>query len=94
MQLAPIGVFALVAATAGTISFEELGRLQVYILSYIGTALLLSLFILPGLVSIMTPIPFRRVWSGTQDALITGFRDGQSSNRTASAVSANQRYAR
>ncbi len=76
VQLAPIGVFALVAATAGTISFEELGRLQVYILSYIGTALLLSLFILPGLVSIITPIPFRRVLSGTQDALITAFVTG------------------
>ena len=76
VQLAPIGVFALVAATAGTISFEDLGRLQVYILAYIGAALLLTLFILPGLVSIMTPIPFRRVWSGTQDALITAFVTG------------------
>ena len=76
VQLAPLGVFALVAATAGTISFEDLGRLQVYILSYIGAALLLSLFILPGIVSIMTPIPFRRVWSGTQDALITAFVTG------------------
>lgn len=73
VQLAPIGVFALVGAMAGTISVEELGRLQVYILSYIGAALVLSLFILPGLVSIMTPIPFRRVLSGTQDALITAF---------------------
>jgi len=73
VQLAPIGVFALVGATAGTISLEELGRLQVYILTYIGAALLLSFFILPGIVSIMTPIPFKRVLTGTQDALITAF---------------------
>lgn len=73
VQLAPLGVFALVGAMAGTISVEELGRLQVYILTYIGAALLLSFFILPGIVSIMTPIPFSRVVSGTQDALITAF---------------------
>lgn len=73
VQLAPLGVFALVGAMAGTISVEELGRLQVYILTYIGAALLLTFFILPGIVSIMTPIPFSRVLSGTQDALITAF---------------------
>jgi Na+/H+-dicarboxylate symporter len=73
VRLAPVGVFALVAATAGTISLEELGRLQVYMLTYIGAALLLSFWILPGIVSAMTPIPFRRVISGTQDALLTAF---------------------
>jgi Na+/H+-dicarboxylate symporter/ABC-type amino acid transport substrate-binding protein len=73
VQLAPLGVFALVGAMAGTISVEELGRLQVYILTYIGAALLLSFFILPGIVAIMTPIPFSRVITGTQDALITAF---------------------
>lgn len=73
VRLAPFGVFALVASTAGTLSIEEIGRLQVYLLTYVGAALLLSFFVLPGLVAAMTPIPYRRVLSGTQDVLITAF---------------------
>ena len=73
VRLAPLGVFALVASTAGTMSIEDMGRLQVYLLTYIGAALLLSFWVLPGLVAAMTPIPYRRVLSGTQDALITAF---------------------
>lgn len=73
VRLAPLGVFALVASTAGTMSIEQIGRLQVYLLTYIGAALLLSFWVLPGLVAAMTPIPYRRVLSGTQDALITAF---------------------
>ncbi len=75
-RLAPIGVFALVGAAAGTLDIQELGRLQVYILTYIAAALLLSLWILPGLVSVLTSIPYRRVLSATQDALITAFATG------------------
>jgi Na+/H+-dicarboxylate symporter len=73
VRLAPFGVFALVASTAGTMSLEDMGRLQVYLLTYIGAALLLSFWVLPGLVAAMTPISYRRVLSGTQDALITAF---------------------
>lgn len=38
-QLTPIGVFAIVASAAGTMSLEELGRLQVYLLTYVAMAL-------------------------------------------------------
>jgi ABC-type amino acid transport substrate-binding protein len=75
-RLAPIGVFALVGTAAGTLDVEALGRLQVYIITYICVALLLSFWILPGLVSVITPIPYRRVLSATQDALITAFATG------------------
>ncbi len=33
-KLAPIGVFAIAASTAGTISLDEAGRLQVYLILY------------------------------------------------------------
>jgi hypothetical protein len=36
-------------------SVEALGRVQVYFLLYIGTALLISLWVLPGLVAVLTP---------------------------------------
>jgi Na+/H+-dicarboxylate symporter len=75
-RLAPIGVFALIAAAAGTLDIEQLGRLQVYILTYIGAALLLSFWILPALVGVLTPIPTRRMLSLSQDALVTAFATG------------------
>jgi len=75
-RTAPIGVFALVADAAGTMQVEALGRAQVYLLLYLGAALLLSLWVLPGLISVLTPLPFRRVVGHTQDALITAFATG------------------
>jgi Na+/H+-dicarboxylate symporter len=75
-RLAPIGVFALIASAAGTLDVEALGRLQVYILTYIGAALLLSLWVLPALVGVLTSIEPRRMLSACQDALVTAFATG------------------
>ena len=75
-RLAPIGVFALIASAAGTLDVEALGRLQVYIITYIGAALLLSFWILPALVGALTPIKPRRMMSLCQDALVTAFATG------------------
>src|SRR5512145_3109316 len=76
VRLAPIGVFALIANAAGTMSVEEFGRLQVYIYSYIVVVLFLSFWVIPGLVSALLPISYRRVVSCAQDALITAFATG------------------
>jgi Na+/H+-dicarboxylate symporter/ABC-type amino acid transport substrate-binding protein len=75
-RLAPIGVFALIASAAGTLDVEALGRLQVYILTYIGAALLLSFWVLPALVGVLTPIKPKRLLSVSQDALVTAFATG------------------
>jgi len=55
-RLAPYGVFAITAAAAGTIDVGELARLQVYLVLHSSIALLLSLWILPGLVALLTPL--------------------------------------
>ena len=75
-RAAPIGVFALIAEAAGTMRLEALGRIQVFLLLYIGTALLLTFWILPGLVSALTPLSGRRVLARTQDALVAAFATG------------------
>jgi len=75
-RLAPVGVFALVAAAAGTLSVEDLGRLQVYLLTYIGASLVLCFWVLPGLVTLLTPIRYGRMLAETQDALLTAFATG------------------
>jgi Na+/H+-dicarboxylate symporter/ABC-type amino acid transport substrate-binding protein len=73
VALTPLGVFAIAAVVAGTLSVDELKRLQVYLVSYVGVSLLLSLWVLPGLVAALTPVPYRALISRTRDALVTAF---------------------
>ena len=76
VQLTPYGLFAIAATAAGTLSLEQLGRLQVFLVAYVGVALLVSLWVLPGLVAALTPIRMRDIFSLTRDALITAFVAG------------------
>ena len=76
VQLTPYGLFAIAATAAGTLSLEQLGRLQVFLVAYIGVALLVSLWVLPGLVAALTPIRMRDIFALNRDALITAFVAG------------------
>jgi Na+/H+-dicarboxylate symporter/ABC-type amino acid transport substrate-binding protein len=73
VSLTPYGVFAISAVVAGTLDFATLTRLEVYLVSYIGVSLFLSLWLLPGLVAALTPVPFRAIVSRTRDALVLAF---------------------
>lgn len=76
VRLTPYGLFAIAATAAGSLGIDQLGRLQVYLVTYVGVALLLSLWVLPGLVATLTPIRVREIFSLTRDALITAFVAG------------------
>ena len=71
VRLTPFGLFAIAATTAGTLNIEQLGRLQLYIVTYVAVALLVSLWVLPGLVAALTPVRAREIFSLTRDSLIT-----------------------
>ena len=76
VSLTPYGLFAIAAVAAGTMDVEQLGRLQVYLISYVIMALLLGLWVLPGLVAALTPIRMGQIFRLTRDALITAFVAG------------------
>ncbi len=76
VSLTPYGLFAIAATAAGTLSLEQLGRLQVYLVAYVLVALLISLWVLPGLVAAITPIRARDIFALTRDALLTAFVAG------------------
>jgi len=76
VRLAPLGVLALVGVAAGTMRADEFVRLQVYIYSYVSITLLLSLWVLPGLVMVLMPITYRQLMGAAQKALITVFATG------------------
>jgi Na+/H+-dicarboxylate symporter/ABC-type amino acid transport substrate-binding protein len=76
VRLTPYGLFAVAAVAAGTLALEDLERVQVYLIAYIAISLFLSLWVLPGLVAALTPIPYRAVLNRTRDPLVTAFMTG------------------
>ena len=74
--LAPYGVFAIIASATGTISFAELERLWVYMVTYMIASLLLTFWILPGLVTSLTPFRYKDLVGPIRAALITAFATG------------------
>ena len=76
VKTAPLGIFALAAAAAGTIRLEEFGAIQVYVWGYLAMVAVLCFWALPMLISVITGIGFKPVFSATRDALITGFATG------------------
>jgi len=75
-RLMPYGVFAVVASAAGTLGLEELGKLQVYLWTYMAMALVLTLWVLPALITSLTPLTYRQVVGQTHDVLVTAFATG------------------
>jgi Na+/H+-dicarboxylate symporter/ABC-type amino acid transport substrate-binding protein len=76
VRLAPYGVFAIAASSAGTMDVGELGRLQVFLVTHVGLCLLLAFWVLPALITSLTPLTYRQVVGHTRDALVTAFATG------------------
>ena len=73
VQLTPVGVFAIVAVAAGTMTLEQLSHLEVYFAIYIAASLLLTFVILPLLISTFTPFKYSDIIYYSRSALLTGF---------------------
>jgi Na+/H+-dicarboxylate symporter len=73
IKLTPIGIFAIAAGTAGTISLDEVGKLQAYLITYTVIAITLSFVVLPLLVTAVTPFKYRDLVAIPRDTLITIF---------------------
>lgn len=76
VKLTPIGLFAIAASASGTMTVDEFGRLQAYLLTQAAGSLLLALWVLPMLVSAFTPLSYRQIVGGAKDALLTGAATG------------------
>jgi ABC-type amino acid transport substrate-binding protein len=74
--LAPFGVFAIIASATGTMRYGEFERLQVYMVTYMVVSLLLTFWILPGLVTSLTPFKYKDLVGPTRAALVTAFATG------------------
>ncbi|MBR8841467.1 cation:dicarboxylase symporter family transporter [Pseudoalteromonas sp. JC3] len=72
----PIGIFAMTASTAGTMSAEELSELQVYWVVVLCVGVYLMLVLLPMLVAALTPVKYRDLIMVMRNAWITAFSTG------------------
>jgi ABC-type amino acid transport substrate-binding protein len=76
ISLAPIGIFAIAANAAGTMGVEDVGKLQVYLVTYLSVWLVLSFWVLPTLVTSLTPLTYKDTVFFTKGVLITAFATG------------------
>jgi Na+/H+-dicarboxylate symporter/ABC-type amino acid transport substrate-binding protein len=73
VNLTPFGVFAIGAVMAGTMTIEQVARVPVYLVTFIVAALVLTFWILPGLISAVTPFRYKDVLTVSKDAMLTAF---------------------
>jgi Na+/H+-dicarboxylate symporter/ABC-type amino acid transport substrate-binding protein len=73
VKLTPLGIFAITASAAGTLSLDEFGRIQAYLLTLTVAVLLLTLWVYPLLICSCTTLRWRQVVLASRDALITAF---------------------
>ncbi len=72
----PIGIFAISAASAGTLQPDDFEKLEIYFTVYITTALILSFWVLPFFISTITPFKYADIIQGCRSILITAFASG------------------
>ena len=76
VKFMPIGIFAMTAATAGTMEFDEFQKLQVFFIAHVIMTILLTYWLLPAIVAIFTPFSYRDLVGIANDAMITAFAAG------------------
>ena len=70
VRLAPYGVFALLAATAGTVRPDRLTGMVVYVAIYLLGTAILGLFVVPFLISALVPESYREILRNLRPAFV------------------------
>jgi proton glutamate symport protein len=70
VKLAPIGVFALLADTAGTVRLDQLAGLAFYVLTYLVGAAILGLIVIPALLSGLAQQSYREILRQIRPAMV------------------------
>jgi len=76
--LAPIGAYVYISIAFGTIHFEDLVKLEMYVFAFIATSLFVTLWILPTLLATLTPLTFKEALQGLRSVCLLPFVTGLS----------------
>jgi Na+/H+-dicarboxylate symporter/ABC-type amino acid transport substrate-binding protein len=74
--LSPIGAFAHISVAFGTVRFEDLYKLEFYVVCFILVSLFVTFWILPTLISNLTPLTYRDVLKGFKTVCLLPFVTG------------------
>lgn len=77
IKITPIGVFAIAASTTGTVSIDEISKLQAYLLTYTAIVLILTFWVLPSIIMLVSPVKYREIFKATRGTLLTIFATGK-----------------
>ncbi len=77
VKLAPLGLFALTAAAAGTLQMDELVRLQAYLVMFLIACLFVAFALLPLVIHALTDIRYRDFLRAAWDPVLTAFATGK-----------------
>ncbi len=70
VQIAPLGVFALFANTAGTVQPDRLAGLLLYVGLFLAGTCILAFVVLPCLLAAVAPVSYREIMRELQPALV------------------------
>lgn len=73
LMLTPMGIFGIAASAAGTLTLEEFGQVQAYVLMLIGGVTLVTVVVMPLLITSCTPFSYRQIFTESRNALLTVF---------------------
>ncbi len=73
VMLSPVGVFAIAAHAAGTLTLEQFGQVQSYMLMLIIGVIWVTFVILPLLIISCTPFTYGQIMKETRNILLTVF---------------------
>jgi Na+/H+-dicarboxylate symporter/ABC-type amino acid transport substrate-binding protein len=74
--LTPYGLFAIAAVAAGTLTLDQVRRIQIYLVTYVTMALVVALWIMPGLIATLSGVRVRALFGRLRDSLIVAFVAG------------------
>ena len=77
VKLTPLGVFAIVASTAGTMQIDELDRLQAYLILFGVATMVIGFGVLLPLLSVLTPFSYGQLLRVSRAPILTAFATGK-----------------
>ncbi len=75
-HMAPIGIFSLIAYAFGTVNFQDLYKLQLYVFAFIGASLFITLVILPILLRSLTSLHYQDIYRNFRKVCLLAFATG------------------
>lgn len=74
--VAPIGAFAHIAYATGTVHLEDLYKLEFYVICFIAISLLITFWLLPLFLRVLTPLTYREILKGFKAVCLIPFVTG------------------